>query len=60
MIINLDERVTFESRHNGPSQNEIVEMLQKVGVPSVDALIGLTIPNKIRLPKELKLPNPKK
>ncbi len=58
MTINLDERVTFESRHNGPSQKEIGEMLERIGVSSVDNLIQEAIPNKIRLKKALQLEQP--
>lgn len=45
----------FSSRHNGPRENEVKEMLQKIGVSSVDELIDQTVPEKIRLKKPLKV-----
>ena len=39
----------FVSRHNGPRAAEVKEMLAKIGVSSVDELIGQTVPEKIRL-----------
>ena len=38
----------FVSRHNGPRENEIKEMLKKIGVSSVDELINQTVPPNIR------------
>jgi glycine dehydrogenase len=48
----------FSSRHNGPRDHEIAQMLQKIGVKSLDELINKTVPEKIRLPKALDLPAP--
>jgi len=45
----------FIYRHNGPRENEIPAMLKKIGVSSLDDLIGQTIPASIRLKKSLKL-----
>ncbi|HWY37249.1 MAG TPA: glycine dehydrogenase (aminomethyl-transferring), partial [Bacteroidia bacterium] len=45
----------FVSRHNGPRAEEVKEMLSKIGVSSVDELIGQTVPEKIRLKKPLKV-----
>jgi len=45
----------FSSRHNGPREKEVQEMLQKTGVSSVDELIDQTVPEKIRLKKPLKV-----
>ncbi|MBS1645754.1 MAG: aminomethyl-transferring glycine dehydrogenase [Bacteroidetes bacterium] len=44
----------FVSRHNGPRISEVSEMLEKIGVSSVDELISQTVPEKIRLKKPLK------
>jgi len=44
----------FVSRHNGPRENEIKEMLKKIGVSSVDELINQTVPSNIRLKEPLK------
>jgi glycine dehydrogenase len=46
----------FIQRHNGPRNKEINEMLQKIGVNSVDELIDQTVPKAIRLKKPLNLP----
>ncbi len=44
---------SFASRHIGPDQKEINQMLKKIGVKSVDELIDQTIPQAIRLKKPL-------
>lgn len=43
----------FEDRHIGPSEAEEKQMLSAIGVDSMDALIKETIPESIRLNKEL-------
>jgi glycine dehydrogenase len=53
---NSDE---FSSRHNSISSNDESEMLKKIGVDSIDKLIDLTIPNSIKLEKDLNLEPPK-
>ena len=45
-------------RHIGPSPDEIAEMLQVVGVSSLDALIDETVPKDIRLGKALDFDRP--
>jgi glycine dehydrogenase len=45
----------FVSRHNGPRENEIKQMLAKIGVASVDELISQTVPAGIRLKKPLQV-----
>lgn len=55
MKINLNDRVTFESRHNGPDVDHL-EMLKTIGVDSVDQLMQEAIPNAIRQKDALKLP----
>ncbi|MEP5611244.1 MAG: aminomethyl-transferring glycine dehydrogenase, partial [Cyclobacteriaceae bacterium] len=55
MEINLNDRVTFESRHNGPDVDHL-EMLKTVGVDSVDQLMEEAIPSAIRQKNPLKLP----
>ena len=47
----------FENRHIGPREKEIGEMLQSIGVASIDELIDQTIPLNIRLEKPLDFPN---
>ena len=46
---------TFVSRHNGPGKTEVQEMLNKIGVSSVEELIKQTVPHNIRLKEELKV-----
>src|SRR3989344_246836 len=53
-IMNTD----FASRHIGPRKEEITQMLEKIGVSSIDELINQTIPSPIRLKKALALPEP--
>jgi glycine dehydrogenase len=45
----------FVSRHNGPRENEIKQMLAKIGVSSVDELISQTVPAGIRLKQPLRV-----
>ncbi|MBK6815741.1 MAG: aminomethyl-transferring glycine dehydrogenase [Saprospiraceae bacterium] len=49
---------TFESRHIGPRGNDITEMLKKIGNDSIDQLIDQTIPEHIRLNRNLELDAP--
>src|SRR5688572_22437653 len=49
----------FVPRHVGPSDDEVREMLQVLGVASLDELIDQTIPPAIRLKKPLKLGPPR-
>jgi len=45
----------FVARHIGPREYEIREMLEKIGVSSLDELIDQTVPKEIRLEKPLQL-----
>ncbi len=47
---------SFIYRHLGPREYEVKEMLKTLGVSSIDELIYQTIPDNIRLKKELNLP----
>ena len=38
----------FESRHIGPSPQDVSAMLQTIGVSSLDGLIAQTVPDDIR------------
>lgn len=49
---------TFVSRHNGPREKEVKEMLKKIGVSSVDELINQTVPSNIRLKEPLRVGAP--
>ncbi|MDO8350966.1 MAG: glycine dehydrogenase (aminomethyl-transferring), partial [Gallionella sp.] len=46
----------FVNRHNGPSEQDVQDMLQKIDAPTLDALIAQTIPAAIRLKQPLNLP----
>jgi len=46
----------FARRHNGPFGNEINQMLEKIGVSSLDQLIDQTVPSSIRMKEPLDLP----
>ena len=59
MKINLSNAVKFESRHNGPTEAEIAEMLEKIGASSLEELINQTVPESIQLERPLDLPNAK-
>ncbi|MCX5756796.1 MAG: aminomethyl-transferring glycine dehydrogenase [Gemmatimonadetes bacterium] len=47
---------TFVSRHIGPSDADVRDMLQTLGMPSLDALIDATVPANIRFRRALALP----
>jgi glycine dehydrogenase len=46
----------FQTRHIGPQESDLQEMLDAIGVRTLDELIGQTIPQNIRLKKPLNLP----
>ncbi len=56
MKLDIKYAERFEDRHNGPDAKQIKEMLQVVGVESLDQLIDETVPAGIRLQKPLDLP----
>ncbi len=47
----------FSNRHIGPNEMELKEMLQTIGVSSLEQLINETVPDNIRLKDELELPD---
>ena len=47
----------FAMRHNGPQEADVQKMLKTIGVASIDELIDQTIPEQIRLKKDLDLPD---
>lgn len=49
---------SFSYRHIGPKEDDLREMLEAVGVASLDELISQTVPDAIRLAEELNLPEP--
>lgn len=54
----LENPDKFVSRHIGPDEKEISEMLEVIGAASLDELISETIPPQIRAKKELNLDPP--
>jgi glycine dehydrogenase len=48
----------FARRHIGPSPEDQAQMLQAIGVPSLDALIDEVVPSRIRLREPLDVPGP--
>ncbi len=51
----LQQKNEFLSRHLGPREHEIPEMLTAVGVRSVDELIDQTIPEIIRSKQQIQM-----
>ncbi len=47
----------FSNRHIGPNESEVQEMLHHIGVDSLDQLIDETVPPRIRMERELNLPD---
>ena len=47
----------FSRRHIGPSTSELNNMLQTIGVNSIEELLSQTIPDKIRLKTDLNIPD---
>ena len=47
----------FEARHIGINENELSEMLQTIGISSLEALIDETVPEGIRRKTTMKLPD---
>ena len=56
MAIDLSSVDRFADRHIGPSEEEIQEMLEALGLDSLEALVQETIPAAIRTDRPLDLP----
>jgi len=52
----MPNEVSFVHRHNGPTADDIPQMLELLGTESLDALIDETIPQAIRYRQPLQLP----
>ena len=52
----LEQRDRFTHRHIGPSEQDIDEMLQTLGMLSLDELTDKAVPDSIRMSGELDLP----
>ncbi|SEM18555.1 glycine dehydrogenase [Chitinophaga rupis] len=46
----------FVSRHIGPNESETNQMLDTIGVPSLEALVDKTVPGNIRMQQPLAIP----
>lgn len=57
MALNIDSRARFVDRHIGPSDPEIREMLETLGVDSLDTLVRETVPASILREEPLDLPD---
>jgi len=49
------ESISFEQRHIGPNPDEVQQMLEVLGLPTLEALIDQTVPQAIRLNRPLQL-----
>ena len=56
MAVDLESKDRFAARHVGPDDADVAEMLAALGLPSLDALVGETVPADIRLGAALELP----
>jgi len=54
---NLAFNDQFVNRHNGPNAEETQEMLDTIGVESMEQLIDETVPATIRMQRELNVPD---
>ncbi|MFT6480789.1 MAG: glycine dehydrogenase, partial [Spirosomataceae bacterium] len=57
MKINLTSQERFEDRHHGKRNENLTQMLETVGVSSLNELIEQTVPAQIRLESPLNLPD---
>ncbi|MFD2284540.1 aminomethyl-transferring glycine dehydrogenase [Pedobacter petrophilus] len=56
MSLNIHYKEDFQNRHIAPNEADTAEMLEVVGVNSIDELIEQTVPATIRLKQPLNLP----
>lgn len=56
-LTQLQNKYEFSERHIGPDEQETQMMLKELGLSSLDELLFQTVPNKIRLNGELKIPS---
>lgn len=56
MKLDIHYKERFDSRHNGPDNDQVKHMLKTINADSLDHLIDQTIPKAIQLEKELDLP----
>lgn len=51
-----NQSTEFHQRHIGPNETEVKEMLNTIGVESLDELINKTVPEGIRMQENLNIP----
>jgi len=51
----LDQHDEFLARHIGPQSHDVTDMIQEIGVNSIDELIDNTVPESIRIREPLDL-----
>lgn len=56
MKLDIHYKERFDTRHNGPDENQVQHMLKTVKADSLDHLIDQTIPKAIQLKKDFDLP----
>ncbi len=56
MKLDIHYKERFDSRHNGPDEDQVNSMLKAINANSLDDLIDETIPKSIQLEKDLDLP----
>ncbi len=56
-LTQLQNKYEFSERHIGPDEQETRMMLEELGLMSLDELLTQTVPNKIRLTEDLKIPS---
>src|ERR671935_327386 len=59
MQLRAQETDSFQRRHIGINEDETREMLRELGFTDLDALIDATVPESIRLGRQLNLPEEK-
>ena len=59
MKLNIDYQEKFEQRHIAPTEQDTSEMLEVIGIDSLDELIEQTVPFNIRTKNNLDLPDAK-
>ena len=56
MKLDITYKERFDTRHNGPDDNQVADMLKFIKADSLDHLIDETIPKSIQLEKDMNLP----
>jgi len=59
-LADLEQQDEFIARHLGPGPAEQAAMLAAIGAGSLEALMDQTLPEAIRLPADLPLPEPRR